>query len=101
MAKKSKIAQTKRSAQLIQRYKEQRAALASVIKDPRSTTEERLEAYRKLARIPRRSSRTRYRNRCQLTGRARAYMRKFRLCRVAFRELALEGKLPGVTKSSW
>ena len=60
-----------------------------------------MAAYYKLRKMPRDASRTRYRNRCNVTGRPRAYMRKFRMCRITFRELALEGKLPGVTKSSW
>lgn len=101
MAKTSKVERTKRTKKLLVQYRERREALVAVIKNPDSAPEERSRAYRKLAKMPRDASATRLRNRCELTGRPRAYMRKFRLCRIAFRELALEGKLPGVTKSSW
>lgn len=101
MAKKCKFEKKKRLAKLIVRYAARREQIKAVIENPESTMEDRLAAYRKLARIPRNSSSTRQRNRCDLTGRPRAYMRKFRLSRIAFRELALEGQLPGVTKSSW
>jgi small subunit ribosomal protein S14 len=93
--------QTKRIAKLVDRYAEKRAALMAKVNDPDATQDERLECYRKLRRIPRDSSKTRYRNRCELTGRPRGYLRKFRMCRVVFRDLAHEAKLPGVTKSSW
>jgi small subunit ribosomal protein S14 len=101
LAKKCKLEQTKRIARLIRQYADQRRALTALIKDPETSQMEKLEAYRKLAKLPRDSSRVRYRNRCDLTGRPRAYYRKFRISRIALRELALEGKLPGVKKSSW
>ncbi len=101
MAKKCKFEKQKRSARLIAKYRDRRAELVAQIKNPETTQEDRMEAYRKLSAMPRNSSAVRMRNRCDVTGRPRAYMRKFRLCRVTFRELALEGKLPGVTKSSW
>lgn len=101
MAKKCKFEKQKRSARLIAKYRDRRAELVTAVKNPETSQETRMEAYRKLARMPRDSSATRMRNRCDVTGRSRGYMRKFRLCRVTFRELALEGKLPGVTKSSW
>lgn len=101
MAKKCKLEQTKRIARLIRLYADQRRALTAIIKDPETSQMEKHDAYRKLAKLPRDSSRVRYRNRCDLTGRPRAYYRKFRISRIALRELALEGKLPGVKKSSW
>lgn len=101
MAKKCKLEQTKRIARLIRQYADRRRELTATIKDPETSQMEKLEAYRKLAKLPRDSSAVRYRNRCDLTGRPRAYYRKFRISRIALRELALEGKLPGVKKSSW
>jgi len=101
VAKKSMVAKTKRCEKLIDQYREKRQTLVAVIKNPDTTDEERRAAYQKLRKMPRNSSATRHRNRCNLTGRPRAFMRKFKLSRIAFRELALEGKLPGVTKSSW
>jgi small subunit ribosomal protein S14 len=101
LAKTSKVEKTKRCAKLIERHASKRKALLAIIRNPETSPGDRTDAYGKLRRIPRDSSRTRYRNRCELSGRPRAYMRKFRLSRIAFRGLALEGKIPGVTKSSW
>jgi len=101
LAKKCKIEQVKRITKLVNQYRGKRRELLAIIKNPASTMEQRQEAYRKLARLPRDSSPVRYRNRCALSGRPRGYYRKFRLSRIALRELALEGKLPGVKKSSW
>lgn len=101
MAKKSKIARNKQRAELIERYAERRQKLISVIKDPEATMEEKREAQMALRKIPRDASPVRYRNRCQFTGRPRGYLRPFGLSRVTFREMALEGLIPGVRKSSW
>ena len=101
MAKTSKIAACKKMERLIERYRAQRAELKAIIKNPETSAEARMEAYRKMAKLPKNSSSVRYRNRCGLSGRPRGYLRKFDLCRVMFQELALEGKIPGVTKSSW
>ncbi len=101
MAKKCQFEKTKRLENLIKRYKTKREEIIKLMRNPDLTFDQRLEAYRKLAKLPRDASPTRYRNRCALTGRPRGYMRKFCLSRITFRELALEGKLPGVTKSSW
>lgn len=101
MAKKSKIAKGKKIDRLIQQHGAERTALKAKIKDPETSAEERMEAYRKLDKLPRNSSPVRHRNRCGLSGRPRGYLRKFNLCRVMFRDLALEGKIPGITKSSW
>lgn len=91
----------KKIARLVAQNKARREALKAIIIDPNATPEAKHEASVKLQSLPRNSSPVRYRNRCGLTGRPRAYLRKFNLCRVAFRDLALEGKIPGVTKSSW
>jgi small subunit ribosomal protein S14 len=101
VAKKCKIERSKRTGALRVQYADKRKTLMAVVKNPESSMMERQDAYRKLARLPRDSSPTRHRNRCELTGRPRAYYRKFRISRIMLRELALEGKLPGVTKSSW
>lgn len=101
MAKKSKIEREKHIAELAVRYQAKREALLAIIKDPGKSMDEKLEAQAKLRKIPRNASPVRQRNRCGLTGRPRGYLRKFDLCRIKFRDLALEGKIPGVTKSSW
>ena len=101
MAKKSMIEKNKRRARLIEQHREKRAELKAIVKDENAGPEDKEAALRKLQRMPRNSSPVRYRNRCALSGRPRAYLRKFRLSRIALRDLALEGKLPGVTKSSW
>ncbi len=101
MAKKSKIAKNNQRAILIERYREHRAELLSVIKDPGATLESKREAYKAIAKMPRDASATRYRNRCGVSGRPRAFIRKFGMSRIAVRELALRGELPGVKKASW
>lgn len=101
MAKKSKLAKNARRQVLIERYAEKRAELVKITSDPNASYEEKQEAYAKLNKLPRDSSKTRYVNRCGVTGRPRAYMRKFGVSRIVFRELANQGMLPGVKKSSW
>ncbi len=101
MAKTSKIAKNNRRKVLIERYADQRAELIKVIKDPEATYEDKREAYAKIAKMPRDASATRYRNRCNVSGRPRAYFRKFGLSRVALRDMAHRGELPGVRKASW
>ena len=101
MAKKSMIAREAKKRATVKKYAARRAALVAVIKDPKASSAERDEAYKALAKLPRNSSKTRLRNRCEVTGRPRGYLRDFGLSRIAFRELALRGQLPGVTKSSW
>ena len=86
---------------LAKRYAGKRAELKAVIRDQNIPAEERFQAVLKLAELPRNSSKTRQRNRCALTGRPRSYYRKFNLSRIALRDLASRGELPGVTKSSW
>lgn len=101
MAKTSKIERDKQRRDLVARYAKKRAELKELIRDPKTDDEKRLEAVAKLAELPRNSSPVRIRNRCRLTGRSRAYYRKFGLSRIALRDLALRGELAGVKKSSW
>lgn len=101
MAKKSMIAKNDRRAEKVERYRERRAELLTVIKDPSATLEAKREAYAAIAKMPRDASPTRHRNRCGVTGRPRGYLRKFGMSRIAVRELAHRGELPGVMKSSW
>jgi len=91
----------KRQQRMVIKYQARRDALKAVIKDVERSMEERLEASRTLAKLPRNSSSVRHRNRCHLSGRPRGYLRKFGTSRVALRELALQGQIPGVIKSSW
>jgi len=86
---------------LVLRFSKKRKLLKKIIKNKKSSPEERLDAINKLSKLPNNSSPCRLRNRCIMTGRPRGIYRKFKLSRIAFRELASEGKLPGVIKSSW
>lgn len=101
MAKQSKIARNEHRKRQVEKYKAQRAELLGIIRDPKVSEDSRDEAYRALRKLPRDASPTRIRNRCNVTGRPRGYYRKFGLSRIALRDLALRGDLPGVTKSSW
>ena len=101
MAKKGMIQRNLRRARMVEKYAAQRAELKRQMADPEIGDEEFYAAQRKLARLPRNSSRVRIRNRCSVTGRPRAYLRKYKLSRITFRELASQGQIPGVTKSSW
>ncbi len=86
---------------MVERYAAKRAALKAALADPQTSDEDFYVAQRKLSKLPRNSSAIRIRNRCSATGRPRAYLRKFGVSRITFRELALNGQIPGVTKSSW
>ena len=101
MAKLSSINKNERRKKLVKKYAGKYARLKAVANDQSLDDGERLIARLKLAEIPRNGNPTRVRNRCELTGRPRAYYRKFRLCRVQLRDLANKGLIPGVTKSSW
>jgi small subunit ribosomal protein S14 len=101
MAKKSSIAKNQRRERLVEKYAAKRAELKSILANPNATDDEFFEAQRKLSKLPRNSARTRLRNRCAITGRPRAFIRRFGLSRLTFREMALDGRIPGVTKSSW
>ena len=101
MAKKSKIVREKKLEKLIAKYSKTREKLKKVIYNPKSSFEEKELAINKLDSLPRRSSSTRIRNRCFATGRPRGVLRKFNLSRLCFREMALKGEIPGITKASW
>jgi len=101
MAKKGKIESNEKRKRLVRKYARKRAQLLAIARDRSRPIEERFEAQMKLAKLPRNSAPVRVRNRCELTGRPRGYYRKFCLSRIALRELANQGKLPGVTKASW
>jgi small subunit ribosomal protein S14 len=101
MAKKSLVAKNIQRQVMVAKFKDRRTALRARSKDLKLTLEERMEARAALSMLPSNSAATKVRNRCQLTGRTRAYLRKFGVCRNALRLLAHQGDLPGVTKASW
>ena len=101
MARKSSISKQERRQKMVNDKWGKRQALKKIIVDPLKTEEEKAEAVIKLNKMPKNSSYVRLRNRCQMTGRCRGYMRKFQLSRLCFRELASSGYIPGVTKASW
>ncbi|OYW61685.1 MAG: 30S ribosomal protein S14 [Rhodobacterales bacterium 12-65-15] len=101
MAKKSMVNREVKRAKLVKQHASKRAALKAVIYDQAKPVEDRFKATLKLAELPRNSSATRMKNRCQLTGRPRAYYRKLKLSRIMLRDLASFGQIPGMVKSSW
>lgn len=101
MAKKSAVNKNERRRKLSASYANKRARLKAVASDRSLPPEERFQAYLKLAELPRNASPVRVRNRCQLTGRPRGFHRKLKLSRIALRELASTGQIPGMVKSSW
>lgn len=101
MAKKSAIEKNKNRAKLVKRYAAKRAELRAIAHNRELPPEERFQAFLKLAELPRNSARNRLRNRCAMTGRPRGYHRKLGLSRIALRELASTGQIPGMTKASW
>ena len=101
MAKKSSVEKNNRRKRMTKNAAPQRAKLKAIIADKTRPMEERFAATLKLAQMPRNSSATRIRNRCELSGRPRAYYRKHRLSRIALRELGSKGLIPGLVKSSW
>ncbi len=101
MAKKSMVQKQLKRERMISKYWERRHKLKDIISGIETNEEERLEAINKLNKMPRDSSKIRSRNRCQLTGRPRGYLRKFKLSRICFREMASHGLVPGVIKASW
>ena len=101
MAKKSKIVKNELRRKMVARQREARAVLKARIADPSMDMAGREEAMAQLQKLPRDGSPTRIVNRCAMTGRPRAYYRKFGVSRIALRELALDGKLPGMVKASW
>lgn len=101
MAKTSKIVKNDERRVIVARYAAKRASLKAVIQNPKSTDEEKNAAYATLRKLPRNSSATRIRNRCNFSGRPRGYLRQFGLSRIALRDMALNGFIPGVKKASW
>ena len=101
MAKTSAIQRNLKRIKLSKKYLKKREALKIIIKNKKLPLKERFEAQLKLAKIPRNSARTRIRNRCEITGRPHGVYRKLRISRIALRDLASKGKIPGMTKSSW
>ena len=101
MAKKSSIEKNNRRQRLTKQYAERRANLKKAASDKNAPMEDRFAATLKLAELPRNSSATRIRNRCELTGRPRGFYRKHKLSRIALRELGSKGLIPGLLKSSW
>ena len=101
MAKKSAVNRNERVKKLVKQFASKRDALKAIANDESRPLEERFDARLKLAELPRNSSPTRIRNRCELTGRPRAYYRKLKMSRIALRELGSQGLIPGLVKSSW
>ena len=101
MAKTSAVEKNKKRRKMVDRFAARRAALKAIVMDQDKPIEERFRAQLQLAALPRNSSKTRIRNRCEVTGRPRAYYRKLRMSRVALRELGNNGLIPGLVKSSW
>lgn len=101
MAKTSAVERNKKRQRMAAQMAAKRKALKAIVKNRELPAEERFAAQLKLAELPRNSSPVRIRNRCELTGRPRAYYRKFRISRIMLRELASQGQIPGVVKSSW
>ena len=101
MAKKGDMERNRNVRRLSEKYAGRRARLKAILRDKERSNEEKFQARLKLAQLPRNSSPTRIRNRCELSGRARGYYRRFQVSRIKLREMALRGHIPGMVKSSW
>ena len=101
MAKKAKIVREYKLIEKVNKYASQRAELKDLIKNPNTSPDDKKEAVAKLDKLPRSSSPIRIRTRCFKTGRPRAVIKRFNLSRIVFREMALRGEIPGITKASW
>ena len=101
MAKMSSINKNNRRIKLSNKFYKKREKLKKIIMDKKVPLEERFKAQQKLSKLPRNSAKNRVRNRCQITGRPHAVYRKLKISRIALRKLGLEGKIPGMVKSSW
>ncbi|MGG7564936.1 30S ribosomal protein S14 [Rhodovulum sp. DZ06] len=101
MAKVSMIQRELKRQKLVDKYAAKRAALKEQIANPELSLSDRVKLSMKLAKLPRNSSATRLRNRCEVSGRPRAYYRKLKMSRIALRDLASTGQIPGMVKSSW
>ena len=101
MAKKSAIEKNERRRKLVKKFTGRRMRLRAIARDKSLPMEDRFAAALKLAELPRNASRTRIRNRCEVTGRPRAFYRKLKMSRIALRDLGSQGLIPGLVKSSW
>jgi len=101
MAKTSMVERERKRQRLVTQYAQKRAKLKAIARDENLSMEERFKARLKLAKLPRNSSATRLHNRCQVTGRPRSFYRKLKMSRIALRDLASHGEIPGMVKSSW
>jgi Ribosomal protein S14 len=101
MAKLSSINKNNRRIKLSDKFYKKRKNLKDIVMNKKLTLEERFKAQQKLSKLPRNSAKTRVRNRCQITGRPHGVYRKLKISRIALRQLGLEGKIPGMVKSSW
>jgi small subunit ribosomal protein S14 len=101
MAKKSKVAKNEQRREISTRYRATRTALKKIVSDPKTPEEKKQEAVRRLQKLPRDASPIRIRNRCQVTGRSRGFLRKFAMSRIALRELGNSGQIAGLKKASW
>jgi len=101
MAKQSQVNRNKKREKMVAQYAAKRAALKAKTRDKSVAPDERFSAHLKLAKLPRNSSKTRIHHRCDLTGRSKGYYRKLKLSRIALRDLANFGHIPGMTKASW
>ena len=101
MAKLSSINKNNKRIKLVNKYLKKRHQLKKIIMDKKLPLEERFKAQQKLSKLPRNSSKTRVMNRCRITGRPHGVYRKLKISRIALRQLGLEGKIPGMVKSSW
>tara|TARA_Y100000590_G_scaffold333840_1_gene379789 strand:+ start:2088 stop:2393 length:306 start_codon:yes stop_codon:yes gene_type:complete len=101
MAKTSAIERNLKRIRLVKKFEKKRQELKKIINNRKLPLDERFRAQQKLAKLPRNSAKVRVRNRCEITGRPHGVYRKLRISRIALRELASKGKIPGMTKSSW
>ena len=101
MAKLSSINKNNKRIKLSDRFFEKRNKLKKIVMDKKLTLEERFKAQQKLSKMPRNSSKSRVMNRCQITGRPHGVYRKLKISRISLRQLGLQGKIPGLVKSSW
>lgn len=101
MAKTSAVEKNKHREEMVKRYAVRRARLKTIVMDQKLSLEERFKATIQLAEMPRNSAKVRIRNRCEISGRPRAYYRKLRMSRIALRDLGSSGHIPGIVKSSW
>ncbi len=101
MAKVSMMQREKKRAKLVERDYEKREALKAILKDPEASYEDKMDAQVKMQKLPRDSSPSRRRNRCQITGRPHGFYRKFGLSRIKLRETMMRGDVPGLVKASW